>query len=173
MLKIIFISPSFQTYIICTGMVVKVYTGIIGICLSVCLSVCLCLSIYLSISLSVCLCLSVCLSTTSSDIYIIKTQKQFSQVEEAGSEITYQCINCHACKTCKDHDQIKMTSIKEEIEQEMINRSVHVDLKQRQKIINLPLIYDPAIKLYPNKTKALKAYNQQLKKLCKQPQDKE
>ena len=166
-------------------MAVNVYTGIIGIYLSVCLSiylsiylsVCLsvCLSVYLSTYLSVCLSvgLSVYLSTTSSDIYIIKTQKQFSQVERAGSEITYRCINCHACKTCKDHDQIKMTSIKEEIEQEMINQSVHVDLKQCQKIINLPLIYDPAIKLYPNKTKALKVYNQQLKKLCKQPQDKE
>ena len=146
---------------------------LVSICLSIYLSICLsvCLSIYLSVCLSVGL--SVYLSTTSSDIYIIKTQKQFSQVERAGSEITYRCINCHACKTCKDHDQIKMTSIKEEIEQEMINQSVHVDLKQCQKIINLPLIYDPAIKLYPNKTKALKVYNQQLKKLCKQPQDKE
>ena len=53
----------------------------------------------------------------------------------------------------------------------MINQSVHVDLKQRQTIANLPLIHDPAIKLHPNKTKALKVYNQQLKKLNKQPQD--
>ena len=66
-----------------------------------------------------------------------------------------------------------MTSIKEEIEQDMINQSVHVDLKQLQIIANLPLRHEPAIKLYPNKTKALKVYNQQLKKLSKQPQDKE
>ena len=69
--------------------------------------------------------------TNSSDIYIIKTQKQFNQAEEAGSEIMYPCINCRACKTCKDHDQIEMTSIKEEVKQNMINQSVHVDLKQR------------------------------------------
>ena len=55
----------------------------------------------------------------------------------------------------------------------MINQSVHVDLKQRQTIANVPLMHDPAIKLYPNKTKALKDYNQQLKKLSKQPRDKE
>ena len=55
----------------------------------------------------------------------------------------------------------------------MINRSVHVDLKQCQTIGNLPLMHDPAIKFYPNKTKALKVYNQQLKKLSKQPQAKE
>ena len=66
-----------------------------------------------------------------------------------------------------------MTSIKEEIEQDMINQSVHVDLKQLQIIANLPLRHEPAIKLYPNKTKALKVYNQQLKRLSKQPQDKE
>ena len=109
----------------------------------------------------------------SSDIHIIKTQKQFSQVEVAGSEITYRCINCRAYKTCKDHDQIKMTIIKEEIEQDMINQSVHVDLKQHQTIANLTLMHDSAIKLYRNKTKALKVYNQQLKKLSKQPQEKE
>ena len=57
--------------------------------------------------------------TNFSNIYIIKTQKQFNQVEEGGSEITYRCINCHACKKCKDYDQIGMTSIKEEIEQDM------------------------------------------------------
>ena len=89
--------------------------------------------------------------TNSSDIHIIKTQKQFNQVEKAGSEITYQCINCRACKACKDHDQIEITSIKEEIEKDMINQSVHVDLKQCQTIANLPLMHDPAIKLYPNK----------------------
>ena len=63
-----------------------------------------------------------------SDIYRwvphLKTQKQFNQVEVAGSEITYQCINCGACKRCKNHDQIEMTSIKKEVEQDMINESV-------------------------------------------------
>ena len=33
-----------------------------------------------------------------------------------------------------------MTGIKEEIEQDMINQSVHVDLKQRQTIANLRLM---------------------------------
>ena len=54
--------------------------------------------------------------TNSGDIYITKTQKQFNQVEEAGSEITYRYINCHAYNTCKDHDQIETASIKEEVE---------------------------------------------------------
>ena len=55
----------------------------------------------------------------------------------------------------------------------MRNQSVHVDLKQHQTIAKLPLMHDPAIKLYPNKIKALKFYDQQLKKISKEPQDKE
>ena len=38
--------------------------------------------------------------TNSSDICIIKTQKQFSQIEESSSEIMYRCMKCLACKTC-------------------------------------------------------------------------
>ena len=34
-------------------------------------------------------------------------------------------------------------------------------------------MHDPAIKLYPGKTKALKVYNQHLEKLIKLPPDKE
>ena len=36
---------------------------------------------------------------------MIKTQKQFSQVEEAGSETMYRYINCRVCKTCKDQNE--------------------------------------------------------------------
>ena len=107
--------------------------------------------------------------TNSSDIYIIKTQKQFNQIEESGSEIMYQCIKCKTCKTWKDHDQIEMPRIKEEVEQDMMNQSVHVNSKQREKTANLPLMHDPSIKLYPNKTKALTVYNQKLKNLSKKP----
>ena len=66
-----------------------------------------------------------------------------------------------------------MTSIEEETEQDMINQSVHVELKQRQTISKLPFMHDAAIKLYPNKTKGLRVYNQQLKELSKQPKDNE
>ena len=81
----------------------------------------------------------------------------------------YQCIKCKTCKTWKDHDQIEMPRIKEEVEQDMMNQSVHVNSKQREKTANLPLMHDPSIKLYPNKTKALTVYNQKLKNLSKKP----
>lgn len=59
---------------------------------------------------------------------VTRNQKIFDQVENAGSEITYRCINCRDCKECKHHDNIESISIKEEIEQEIINQSVTVDI---------------------------------------------
>ena len=66
-----------------------------------------------------------------------------------------------------------MPRIKEKVEQDMMNQSVHVNSKQYKKTANLPLMHEPSMKLYPNKTNALKIYNQKLKKLSKQAQDKE
>ena len=94
-------------------------------------------------------------------------------VEEAGSEISYRCFKCRSCKTCNNHEQIELTSIKEEVEQDLINQSVYVDIENRNTIAKLPLLHDPAVKLHPNKNIALKVYNQQLKKLNNHPEDKE
>ena len=84
-----------------------------------------------------------------------------------------RCINCWSCKTCKDHDQIELTSTKEEVEQDIINHSVNVDLSSRQTIASLPLLHNPTIKLCSNKNKAIKVYNQHLKKLNNHSSDKE
>ena len=109
----------------------------------------------------------------SKEAFVVKSQRLFNQAEEAGSEIMYRCINCRSCKTCKDHDQIELTSIKEEVEQDLINQSVVVDFTNRQTTAKLPLLHNPTIKLCPNKYKAIKVYNQQVKKLNNNPDDKE
>ena len=65
-----------------------------------------------------------------------------------------------------------MMSIKEEIEQIEHFSSVKVN---REKIIttaSLPLMHNSVIKLAHNKDIALKVYNQQVKKLNKNPKDK-
>ena len=46
----------------------------------------------------------------------------------------YRCIKCRACKTCKDHDQIEMPGIKEKVEQDMMNQSVHVNPNNIRKL---------------------------------------
>ena len=73
--------------------------------------------------------------------------KIFENVENAGSEILYRCSNCRSYKVCKEHEHNEMMSIKEEIEQYIINSSRKVNREKR-------------------------ITNQQVKKLNKNPKDK-
>ena len=65
-----------------------------------------------------------------------------------------------------------MMTIKEEIEQNQIEKSVMVDLDKRITSARLPVLYQPALKLHPNRDKALKVLNQQIKKLTRYEEDK-
>ena len=59
-------------------------------------------------------------------------------------------------------------SIKEEVEQDVINKSVSIDIKKITTAV-LPFMFNPLGKLAHNKCKALRAYNQQIKKLDMAP----
>ena len=89
--------------------------------------------------------------------------KRFQESQEVGSEIQYRCVKCRACQDCKNCEEC--LSIKEEIEQDLINKSVHIDLENHVVKISLPVMADPCVKLCPNKDIARKVYDQQLKKL--------
>ena len=107
------------------------------------------------------------------DSLVIRSEKAFNLVENAASEITYRCVNCRNCKQCKDNEKTVVTSIKEEIEQDLINKSVTVDIENRICTAKLPVIRNPSRKLAPTKNKALAIYNQQVKKLENNPKDKQ
>ena len=95
---------------------------------------------------------------------LVRNFKMFEEVENAGSEISFRCNNCRNCKACKEHAQADMMSVKEEVEQDVINKSVTVDTDRRITTALLPLMFNPLHKLAPNKDKALRIYNQQVKK---------
>ena len=85
------------------------------------------------------------------DVYknsIQKRLKRFEESEHAGSEIQYRCPDCRDCTNCKRAD--KTISIKEEIEQDQIERSVSVDIDKGVAIAELPFTADPSVKLSPN-----------------------
>ena len=103
---------------------------------------------------------------------LVRKLKIFENVENAGSEILYRCSNCRSCKVCKEHEHNEMMSIKEEIEQDIINSSMKVNREKRITTASLPLMHNPVIKLAHNKDIALKVYNQQIKKLNKNPKYK-
>ena len=104
---------------------------------------------------------------------LVRNFKLFEEVENTGSEIFYRCNNCRNCKACKEYTRADIMSVKEEVEQVVINKSVTVDTDRRITTVLLPLMCNPLHKLAPNKGKALCIYNQQVKNLNQNPQDKE
>ena len=59
-----------------------------------------------------------------------RKQKSFEAAESAASEVTYRCIDCRKCQKCRKGESIEIISIKEEIEQDVINKSVNVDINK-------------------------------------------
>jgi hypothetical protein len=99
--------------------------------------------------------------------------QQFEEVEDAGSTIAYRCIDCRGCKSCKNSEQIEVVSIREEIEQELINESVTLNEETQRIEATLPCLENPITKLAPNKEIAYKMYQGRVKILNKSEKDKE
>ena len=66
-----------------------------------------------------------------------------------------------------------MISMKEEVEQDVIGRSVSVDIENKVTIASLPFIDDPFLQLGPNRDRAMSVYLCQLRKLNKDIKSKE
>ena len=101
----------------------------------------------------------------TTNTYLSSHQRIFEEVESTGSEISYRCTNCRNCNQCKNHKEIEAISLKEEIEQNIIDASVNIDVKNGITTASLPFISDATSRLAPNKEKAMKVYQQQLRKL--------
>eukprot|EP00111_Clytia_hemisphaerica_P005050 TCONS_00014531-protein len=89
--------------------------------------------------------------------YITNLNEKF---ESVGTDLNYRCVNCRKCLTCKNHSTEDSISIQEEVEQDLINRSITIDPSNCSSIANLPLIHDPLVKLAPNRDIALRVYIQ-------------
>ena len=107
--------------------------------------------------------------------YVVESRAKgkFDEAENTGSEITFRCVKCRSCKECKNAEHTEARSIREEVEEVVIARSVTIDLANRQSIAKLPLMYDPVLRLMPNKHQAIKIYHQQVRKLNKNQKEKE
>ena len=102
----------------------------------------------------------------------LKESKLFEIAENAGTEITYRCVDCRNCSKCKKSSQIECISIQEEIEQDIIEDSVTVDLEKGITTAKLPFLENPLTRLKSNKSKAMAVYRSQIRKLNRNPADK-
>ena len=102
-----------------------------------------------------------------------RNQKIFEQVEEAGTDVSYRCVDCRGCTKCKTSGRIESISIQEEVEQALIERSVTVYPEQGYTEAMLPFTCDPKTRLKTNLGMAKQIYRAQVKKLSKSDDDKQ
>ncbi len=110
---------------------------------------------------------------SSNSYYAPQGWKNFQKVEEAGTIIDYRCPVCRKCKECKNPEHHRAISMKEEVEQSIIDASVEVDFDAHVTTASLPLIADPVTRLTPNRNKAFQVYKKVLRDLDKNPGDRE
>ena len=84
--------------------------------------------------------------------------------------VEFKSSSCVNCPTCKLSARAKTKSLQECFEQEVIEKSVYVDVVNRRVLVDLPFIKEPAEYLSKkhggsdNKRKALRVYNAQCNK---------
>ena len=102
-----------------------------------------------------------------------KCVKQFDEIEKAGTEVTYRCVDCRGCVKCKTGMRFESISIQEEVEQALIERSVEIDMSKNITQARLPFLVDPDSRLVSNEKEALKVFRRQVKILNMKPDDKQ
>ena len=102
---------------------------------------------------------------------VAKQQRRFEEVEAAGSEITYRCTQCRKCENCKCGERIELVSRKEEVEQDLVEKSVSVNPDDCSSYAALPIIKDPATYLAPNRNSAMAIFKSVLRQLNKAGQE--
>ena len=97
--------------------------------------------------------------------------KVFEETESAGTSNSYRCCNCRVCTNCLKASRIDEVSIHEEAEQDLIDKSVTVDIVKRCSTAALPFTADPDVRLATNEYTSLKIYNSQIRRLNKSESD--
>ena len=89
-----------------------------------------------------------------------------------GPKVGYRCNTCLNCNKCKQNPNQTMMTMKEQLEQYLIEKSVAIDRTNKQFIAKLPLTHDPDETLMPNKNETRIRLKKVLQKLKKAEDDK-
>ena len=111
-------------------------------------------------------------SSESSRIKVENKPQIFENVESAGTEVSFRCVDCRNCEKCKNGERVDALSIQEEVEQDLIETCVIVDIMNGITTAKLPFISNPETKLAPNDKLARRIYDGQIKMLSSKPLDK-
>ena len=101
---------------------------------------------------------------SNTNYFSLKQQNIFNLVENAATKISYCCISCRDHKDCLNNEHIENISVREEVEQDLIDKSVQFNTGNHCTTAKLAFIHNPMVKLSNKKNIALKVYNQTIKK---------
>ena len=85
-----------------------------------------------------------------------KNLKFFEKNENSGTNILYRCIDCRSCQECKNGPFTEEMSIHAEFEQNLINKSVILEVENKKCVHKLPFTANPETRLMPNEAAAKK-----------------
>jgi len=98
-------------------------------------------------------------------------ERRFEEEEDIGSKITYRCARCAGCEDCKSGNKTREVSIQEIMEEEIINKSIDIDLEKKTTFSRFPFRCNhiPILKKLwnsnSNEKMALKVFEQQRRKV--------
>ena len=88
-----------------------------------------------------------------------------------GPKVGYRCNTCSNCNRCKQNPNQAVMTMKEQLEQYLIEKSVSIDRTNKQFIAKLPLTHDPNETLLPNKNETKVRLKKVLQRLEKSKED--
>ena len=101
----------------------------------------------------------------------VSKRKEYFDEDDQGFINDFRCEDCLQCKKCLLSDRSKMMSLQEKREQEIIEKSVYVDLEDNKVYVELPFMKPPVSALKKkhngqdnNFKQALKIYQSQCRK---------
>jgi hypothetical protein len=109
---------------------------------------------------------------TRSSYSLRDTTNRYLEGELSGSEISYRCIKCRNCSSCRNSDSLEASSLREEAEQFLIEQSVQFYPEDKRLVAKLPFIHPPKTNLLPNRYTAEKVFESQLRIISRSEQMK-
>ena len=99
-----------------------------------------------------------------------RSNSTFEAIEKAGTEC---CVDCRDCTKCKESEEVEQLTIRDEVEQDLIEKCVEVDIDKNHSLAELPFMGDPTLRLPPtNRRSSLKIYKSVVKGNNRNPNDK-
>ena len=94
---------------------------------------------------------------SSCGVYLVQSElDRFMRLQDIGLDTSFKCPSCRDCKACQKGPGKELLSMKEEFQQQVIEKSVTIDEGRGKAVARLAFLTDPAENLQDNEYIAIK-----------------